>query len=55
MFSTVLASLNVFFFEPIFFFLKKFAATLAIKIYTKMCKLCVYLDYDPLYIPLNST
>ena len=36
------------------FFQRKFGATSVIKIYSKMCELCMNSDYDHLYIPLTS-
>ena len=36
------------------FFQRKFTGTSVVKIYIKMWKLWVHLDYDHLYIPLTS-
>ena len=35
------------------FFQRKFAVTSVMKIYTKMCELCVHPDYDHFYIQLT--
>ena len=67
MFSTVLASLTLFWYYFLCFILdiyfsrkkigtnqRKFAVTSVIKIYSKMWELCMHRDYDHWYILLTS-